>query len=380
MEPGVTGIDAPFILVNNAIDALVTGTEASLPALKSLTSSIPLEILKHGIKDGYATTDYYEFEPHRLESEGDNSVPLQGTWTGHCQKVGDVKKTRRKSALLGDGEYSEGDGDEYGSDSDSDGVEDALDGGSSNFSSYILRLSMKVLKDGRTLAGKGEDYADTFEFKGAIKKRLKTQGGGVEFVFTVVPDETDGQSGAFKGKIRSCYGTLDTEREIITARWVSNSRKGYTIESPSNMLKSLSTVLNDPNNPNPLFELRRTPPYLVRYRYTPSQFEEDPVRSRWAFATSAATHIAQSQLWSRKFFEQRFSERKRFVELTTRSLIVSQRLTPQNPLSAVEQAELDYLRQELDPSEARFYQALAEFEIQKLPWHPYVNYSYFSHL
>jgi hypothetical protein len=54
-------------------------------------------------------------------------------------------------------------------------------------------------------------------------------------------------------------------------------------------------------------------------------------------------------------------------------MIVRMQLTPQIPLSMVEEGELDYLRRTLDPSEARFYQALAEFEIQKLPWHPYVR-------
>ncbi|KAF5376289.1 hypothetical protein D9615_008531 [Tricholomella constricta] len=124
---------------------------------------------------------------------------------------------------------------------------------------------------------------------------------------------------------------------------------------------------SDPNRP---FTLMRIPPTLLRYRYTPDQFAEDPVRSRWSFACSAALHQAQEVLWSRRFFEARFAERKRYVALTTRALIVQMGLTPQAPLTPVEKGELEYLRRELNPSEARFYQALAEFEIQKLPWHP----------
>ncbi|KAF9440058.1 hypothetical protein P691DRAFT_768352 [Macrolepiota fuliginosa MF-IS2] len=80
--------------------------------------------------------------------------------------------------------------------------------------------------------------------------------------------------------------------------------------------------------------------------------------------------MAQEKMWSRGFLEERAAERKRYVELSTRSLIVTMGLTPQKPLSAAEKGELDRLRRNLNPSEARFYQALADFEIQKLPWHP----------
>ncbi len=40
------------------------------------------EILKYGHRDGFQSTDYFEFEPHRRKHLG-APHPLEGTWTGH---------------------------------------------------------------------------------------------------------------------------------------------------------------------------------------------------------------------------------------------------------------------------------------------------------
>lgn len=280
-------------------DSANTGkVEVSRDLIKASVSEATLKILKYGIKDGYQSTDYFEFEPERMRKVLN---PIQGTWTGHCaQQHGDEQITS------------------------------------------VIRISILVASNRKRIQGKGEDFNGAFEFEGVIGS---SQTSVVEFSFAITNDK-DGAS-------RTCRGSLDAGRDVITAQWSSNKKTetGETV-------------------PNQTFDLRRTAPSLLRYRYTPHEFAEDPVRSRWAFACSAALHQAQERLWSRRFFEARFTERKRFVDLTTRSLIVSMGLTPQNPLNSSEQGELDYLRRELNPSEARFYQTLAEFEIQKLPWHP----------
>ena len=156
--------------------------------------------------------------------------------------------------------------------------------------------------------------------------------------------------------MRRCTGKLDLDTDTIIASWSDRRQR----ENP------------DEVDYQP-FTLRRTPPFLYRYRYAPHEYAEDPARARWSFAINAVLHQVQAKMWSRQFFERRFNDRKRFVELSTRDLIVSMGLTPQDPLSQVEKQELDFLRRDLDPSEARFYHALATFEIQKLPWHPYVR-------
>ncbi|KAF8069901.1 hypothetical protein FPV67DRAFT_1413425 [Lyophyllum atratum] len=207
--------------------------------------------------------------------------------------------------------------------------------------SCVLRVSIR-LSGAFKIVGKGEDFTGAFEFSGAI---TSVQESSLTFKFVVL-DEKD-------GTLRTCTGTLDKACATITAQWKTMRRDDS----------------GDDDRDVP-FTLKRTPPTLLRYRYTQHQFAEDPVRSQWSFACEAARHQAQEALWSCQFFEARFAERKRYVELTTRALIVQMGLTPQIPLTPVEKGELEYLRQELNPSEARFYQALAEFEIQKLPWHP----------
>lgn len=205
---------------------------------------------------------------------------------------------------------------------------------------YILRISFRLSSDLKQLIGKGEDFSTTFSVEGRVKRSPT----GYNLDFSIVDDDE---------LPKTASGTFDPANDVITMAWSDRRKK------------------DNPDEPyyRP-FQLRRTPPSLLRYRYSPREFSEDPVRSRWAFACNAALHQAQEKLWSRKFFEARFQERKRFVELTTRSLIVSMGLTPQRPLTPAETGELEYLRRDLNPSEARFYHALSSFEIQKLPWHP----------
>lgn len=274
------------------------GKELSQDDVRASLHHVHVDILKYGIKDGYHSSEFYEFEPGRLKNV---SSPVQGTWTGHC--------------LRQEGE---------------------------EVVSYVLRISIRLSLNKNQIVGKGEDYTGAFGFTGSVDTTRATH----EFSF-VVTDDDDGLS-------RTCAGKLDPETDTITAQWRNAGRR----------------VTDDDETLNRPFVLTRTPPSLIRYRYTPDQFLEDPVRSRWNFACAIALHQAQEKLWSRRFFEARFAERKRYVELTTRSLIVLMGLTPQNPLTMAEKGELEYLRRDLNPSEARFYQALAEFDIQKLPWHP----------
>lgn len=260
------------------------------------------EILKYGHRDGYQSTDYFEFEPHHRRHLGPPH-PLEGTWTGHNFVV-------------------EGD--------------DTI--------TYILRLSILV-QDGREITGKGEHFTSAFEFSGSVKPTHPGRRSKYDFSFAIM-DDADGLQ-------KECHGQLDAVSGVIYAQWTDRRTK----DDPQN-------IAYQP------FQLTKTPPSLTRYRYTPDAFAEDPVRARWSFACAAARHMAQEKMWSRRFLEERAHERKRYVELSTRSLIVTMGLTPQKPLSALEKGELDQLRRNLNPGEGRFYQALADFDIQKLPWHP----------
>lgn len=206
---------------------------------------------------------------------------------------------------------------------------------------FLTRISFRLSSDRRSLLGKGEDYSSTFTFTGSLSRAK----GGYEFQVDVDDDDD--------GMCRQCVGLFNLANDTIVAAWSDRRKK---------------------HNPDEVdyqpFTMRRTPPALYKDRYTAAQFAEDPARARWSFACNATLHQVQAQMWSRRFFEDKFAKRKRFVELSTRALVVSMGLTPQNPLSKAEKQELDYFRRDLDPSEARFYHALAQFEIQKLPWHP----------
>jgi hypothetical protein len=268
------------------------------------------EILKYGHRDGFQSTDYFEFEPDRRRHLGPPH-PLEGTWTGHNTL------TETEGTIT-----------------------------------YILRLSILV-QDSREISGKGEHFTSTFIFTGYVKPAQSRRGSKFDFTINLVDDED--------GLQKECSGQLDIATGTIYAQWTDRRMSA----DPQNVAYHL-------------FQLTKTPPSLTRYRYTPEAFAEDPVRARWNFACSSARHIAQEKMWSRWFLEERASERKRYVELSVRSLIVTMGLTPQKPLTAVEKGELDQLRRKLNPSEARFYQALADFEIQKLPWHPCV-FKYIHH-
>ncbi|KAF9444007.1 hypothetical protein P691DRAFT_712505 [Macrolepiota fuliginosa MF-IS2] len=274
-------------------------TKETIQATLSNTSH---EILKYGHRDGYQSTDYFEFEPQRKGYLGPPH-PLEGTWSGHN--------------LLMAGE-------------------DTV--------TYILRISILV-HNGQQIVGKGEHFTGAFEFSGHVRPLHPGRRSKYDFSFALTDDED--------GLQKECYGQLDVKTGILHAQWTDRRIN----EDPSN-------IAYQP------FELTKTPPSLTRYRYTNEALVEDPVRARWSFACAAARHMAQEKMWSRGFLEERATERKRYVELSIRSLIVTMGLTPQKPLSAAEKGELDRLRRNLNPSEARFYQALADFEIQKLPWHP----------
>jgi len=269
--------------------------------IRGLAAQIPHSILKYGIQDGFSSTDYYEFEPHRTRRV---SHALQGTWTGICSRT-------------------EGGGAEP------------------EVITFLVRLSIRVAPDLRTIIGKGEDYSQAFNFEGKVKRDKS----GYSFHFSVVDPDDD--------LSRKASGFLSTTSNTMTLTWSDRRQK------------------DNPEEAQYLpFELTTTPPSLFRCRYTALELSEDPVRARWSFACEASLRLAQEKLWSQRFFKSLFHERRRFVELSARELVVRMGVTPQRSLSAVEKGELEYLRRHINPSEARFYQALAEFEVQKLPWHP----------
>ncbi|KAF4621020.1 hypothetical protein D9613_000104 [Agrocybe pediades] len=140
---------------------------------------------------------------------------------------------------------------------------------------------------------------------------------------------------------RSFRATVDVETGIMAVSWSDGWEEQYT----------------------------RTPPSLVRYRYTPQQFLEDPTRSRRAFAWNAVLHVVRQKLWDKKFIQARLLERKRFVELSLRLQIDLAGYTPRKPLDRAEKMELSQLQVCLTPAQAKFFLAITQFELDKVTKH-----------
>lgn len=119
------------------------------------------------------------------------------------------------------------------------------------------------------------------------------------------------------------------------------------------------------------FKFTRTAPWLQRFRPKLMDFDDNPVHARWKFACAAVKYEAtrKSNLWH--FYQTRFAERRRVVDLTLRfnMWIKGFTIAPEDALSNADREEISHFRNILDPGDARFYSALADIEMQKLPWH-----------
>ncbi|KAJ7124548.1 hypothetical protein C8R44DRAFT_704054 [Mycena epipterygia] len=122
----------------------------------------------------------------------------------------------------------------------------------------------------------------------------------------------------------------------------------------------------DDTEQNASFVFHRTPSSSYRFRYTSEEFKTSRARARWAFAIAAVIHDVQRAHWAWRYFKQRFAERRRFVHLNKADKIARQNLTPWIVLDDDETAELNLLKAQLAPADARFYNAIADYEIQFL--------------
>ncbi|KAJ7053428.1 hypothetical protein C8F01DRAFT_1064970 [Mycena amicta] len=114
-----------------------------------------------------------------------------------------------------------------------------------------------------------------------------------------------------------------------------------------------------------LSTLRRTPPAAYRHLYTPAELKANPGKARWNFALAAVRAEVQRKNCSGAYLRARNAERKRWVELTVLDKKVAQNYKPATPLTAEEKDELAQLTVKIPPRDIRFYDALADFELNK---------------
>lgn len=123
---------------------------------------------------------------------------------------------------------------------------------------------------------------------------------------------------------------------------------------------------SSPESSSQPFVFCRTPAAAYRFRYTDAQFTQNPARARWRFAIAATIDQVQRTHISWPYLKKRFAERKRYVELTKRENAAVWKYTPWTPLDDDEEAELQRLKVDLQPCDARFYDAVVDFEQQKV--------------
>ncbi|KAJ7844819.1 hypothetical protein B0H13DRAFT_2410877, partial [Mycena leptocephala] len=118
--------------------------------------------------------------------------------------------------------------------------------------------------------------------------------------------------------------------------------------------------------PITLSTLRRTPPAAHRHLYTQAELDADAVKARWNFALAAIRAEVQRKNCSGAYLRARNTERKRWVELTLQHKKAARHFTPATPLTTEEKDELAQLTAKIPPRDIRFYDALTDFELNKI--------------
>lgn len=298
----------------------------------------PSDILRQPAMDTFHT-DLFDFE---AEPTGENQPRLvEGTWTGHC--------------------FSQ-EGDEWSSEHGA------------------LQLSIGAMADDINFEGKCVNYWDILDVVGALEPSEEL---GYEVVFTL---------GFSDGYRIRCTGQVDLDAGKISGEWVAESDNTEDSDSDSSSESESdsedSGAEEEPEEKSDddesqseeedsaeesvakqIFTFTRTPPAALRFRYNPAQFSKSATRARWSFALSAALLEARRRLWSWSYFKARGSERKKYLELSKRIGINDREYTPTTPLSDDEWSVINQLRQDLRPSDGRFYESLMEYELDRIPRH-----------
>ncbi|KAJ7131765.1 hypothetical protein C8R43DRAFT_895670, partial [Mycena crocata] len=205
-----------------------------------------------------------------------------------------------------------------------------VDGDLSSSAEGLLSLAISRSED--TLSGGVENFLAIAGLSGTVDVDK------VEFTITW-PD----------GWAATCTGQYHVETDTIAGSW---SNEAEYIEP------------NDATSHS--FVLHRTPSHIYRFRYTPAEFETNPARARWGFAISAVIHNVQCAGWSWRYLRQRFEERRRFVHLIKSDKTARQELTPWVALDEDESLELEAFKTHVPPADTRFYNVIADYELQHL--------------
>ncbi|KAF7350881.1 Protein kinase domain-containing protein [Mycena sanguinolenta] len=207
-------------------------------------------------------------------------------------------------------------------------------------------LSMLLTHTPDGLTGTAENYLGVLDVSGTVKDQ-----SSIRFMIAW-PD----------GFAVVCTGKHDQETDTITGSWESKSDRTDALNA---ITENMDQAPEDTNSTDYRFVFQRPP----SFRY--ARFSGNPSRARWEFAIGAALDAVRRRRTNWWRITDRLAQGKQFVELRKRQEIDSREISiPQwKPLSAEESAKLQRLKTELHPSDARFYNEVADFELQQLVDH-----------
>lgn len=268
-----------------------------------------VKILKHGIyKDELDRTAYDETENHDIEQS--SNVPsvsiMQGIWTG--------------SYFYG---YS-----------------DRADG--------LVQIDIHTSAENGTFTGGGVDGLDTFGIEGQISLSTDNTDVEVRFVKKYKHMRYEYTHTRYGEQVVWIYqGVLDTVTGTISGHWG-----------------------DEEDDHAGTFRMGRAPAWSHQFRYSPSEFEENPGLARWRFVCEAVLYEVRQRLWSWRFFAHRRTRRRRFLELfRRRELTKIWYFSRDLGLTREELNEIRLLEESFTPADARFYHYLGTSELRKLSVH-----------
>lgn len=112
-----------------------------------------------------------------------------------------------------------------------------------------------------------------------------------------------------------------------------------------------------------VFSFRRTAGALMYLRPSPAELLSNRPRALWKFALEVVQYQVHRDSWSLQYFLDRFTHRKRFISLHSRSCALGK------ALDKAEEKELQRLRWRVDVADCRFYHSLASYQMRRTVYH-----------
>jgi hypothetical protein len=125
------------------------------------------------------------------------------------------------------------------------------------------------------------------------------------------------------------------------------------------------------SNSGPL-RLCQIPAIFHRFRPSNDKYAKNRARAHWQFALTAVLHQVKRNMWSWSYFQSRFAERRRFVNLLQRREWSWRYLLPRK-LTENETKEISWFEQYLSHADFHFYTCIAATQWRKLLIHRLVT-------